>query len=76
MSDEFLNIPMYGFTRSFNISVSAAIILHHLMSKLRSSELNWRLSEQEKQDIKIKWLRESIKKSDLIENSFMCRLNS
>lgn len=76
MSDEFLNIPMYGFTRSFNISVSAAIILYHLMSKLRSSELNWHLSEQEKQDIKIKWLRESIKKSDLIENSFMCKLNS
>ena len=76
MADEFLNIPMYGFTRSFNISVSAAIILHNLISKMRSSKLNWRLSEQEKQDIKIKFLRESIKKSDLIENSFMCRLNS
>lgn len=76
MSDEFLNIPMYGFTRSFNISVSAAIILHHLTSELRNSELNWRLSDHEKQDIKIKWLRESIKKSDLIENSFRCRLNS
>ncbi len=76
MSDEFLNIPMYGFTKSFNISVSAAIILHHLISGLRNSELDWRLSEQEKLDVRIKWLRESIKKSDIIENSFMCRLNS
>ena len=76
LSDEFLNIPMFGFTRSFNISVSAAIILHHLMSKLRSSEIRWHLTEQEKQDIKIKWLKQSIKKSDIIENSFICRLNS
>ncbi len=76
LSDEFLNIPMYGFTRSFNISVSAAIILHHLMSELRNSKISWHLTEEEKQDIKIKWLKESIKKSDIIENSFICRLNS
>jgi tRNA (guanosine-2'-O-)-methyltransferase len=76
LSDEFLNIPMYGFTRSYNISVSAAIILYHLIYELRTSQINWQLSEQEKQDIKIKWLKESIKRSDLIENSFICRLNS
>jgi len=76
LSDEFLNIPMYGFTRSFNISVSAAIILHHLMSELRTLKISWHLTEEEKQDIKIKWLKESIKKSDIIENSFICRLNS
>ncbi len=76
LSDEFINIPMYGFTRSFNISVSASIILHHLVSGLRTSKLSWHLSEQEKQDIRIKWLKESIRKSDIIENSFICRLNS
>jgi tRNA (guanosine-2'-O-)-methyltransferase len=76
LSDEYLNIPMYGFTRSYNISVSAAIILYHLISELRVSKIPWRLTEQEKQDIRIKWLKESIRKSDLIENSFVCRLNS
>jgi tRNA (guanosine-2'-O-)-methyltransferase len=76
LSDEFLNIPMYGFTRSFNISVSAAIILYHLMSELRTSKISWHLTEPEKQDIKIKWLKQSIKKSDIIEDSFICRLNS
>lgn len=75
-SDEYINIPMYGFTRSFNISVSAAIIIHHLMSELRASKIPWNLTEREKQDIRIKWLKESIRKSDLIENSFICRLNS
>jgi tRNA (guanosine-2'-O-)-methyltransferase len=76
LSDEYLSISMFGFTRSFNISVSAAIILYHLVSELRSSQINWSLSELEKQDIKIKWLKESIKKSDILENSFMCWLNS
>jgi tRNA (guanosine-2'-O-)-methyltransferase len=76
LSDEYLNIPLYGFTRSYNISVSAAIILYQLISELRISKLPWHLTEQEKQDIRIKWLKESIRKSDLIENSFIYRLNS
>ena len=46
-ADEFVKIPMYGFTESFNISVSAAIILHDLTLKLRQSEINWHLSETE-----------------------------
>ena len=36
-ADEFLKIPMYGFTESFNISVSAAIILHHLCHLLKKA---------------------------------------
>ncbi len=47
-ADEFLKIPMYGFTESFNISVSAALVLHHLSGKLRDLKgLNWRLTEAE-----------------------------
>lgn len=69
-ADEFLKIPMYGFTESFNISVSAAIILHHLTQKLHSSDVNWKLTEEEKTDIKIQWIRNSVKKSALIEKRF------
>jgi len=61
-TDEFLKIPMYGFTESFNISVSAAIILHHLTLKLRNSDINWKLTEEEMIDIKINWLKSSIGK--------------
>jgi len=68
--DEFIKIPMYGFTESFNISVSVAIILHVLYSKLIKSEINWHLTKQEKQEIKLQWLRNSIKKSDILENEF------
>jgi len=69
-ADEFLKIPMFGFTESFNISVSAAIVLHHLTDKLRNSEVSWELTEKEKTEIKIQWIRNTIKKSELIEKRF------
>lgn len=69
-ADEFIKIPMYGFTESFNISVSAAILIHTLTGKLRNSNLNWKLSENEKIDILLDWLRKSVKKVDLLENKF------
>jgi tRNA (guanosine-2'-O-)-methyltransferase len=46
-ADCFLKIPMVGFTESLNISVSAAIILQHVTSQLRQSNLDWHLSEAE-----------------------------
>lgn len=70
-ADEFMKIPMFGFTESFNISVSAAITLHHLTLKLRTlNELNWQLSHDEKSTLKLKWLKKSIKKSKLLINEF------
>jgi len=71
MSDEFLRIPMYGFTESFNISVSAAIILYHFRQKLNQSHISWQLSRKEKTDILLEWLRKSIKRSDLLIEQFL-----
>ncbi len=65
-ADEFLKIEMFGFTESFNISVSVAIILHHLVNKLHKSALNWQLTENEKQEILLQWLKKSVKKADEI----------
>lgn len=69
-ADEYMKIPMYGFTESFNISVSAALCLHHLTAKLRSSDIAWQLSEEELSHLRLHWLRQSIKKVDLIEKIF------
>jgi tRNA (guanosine-2'-O-)-methyltransferase len=70
-ADEFLKIPMFGFTESYNISVSAAIILYHLTDKMRNSEtINWQLTDEEKTDILLQWIRNSVKKSTLIEKRF------
>jgi len=66
----FVKIPMYGFTESYNISVSAALCLFYLTSKLRKSDINWHLSEFEKTEIKLEWVRSVIKRVDLLENEF------
>lgn len=70
-ADGYVKIPMVGFTESFNISVSAAIILHQLTEKIKKSNLNWKLNEDEKVDIKLGWMRNSIKRSELIEEEFL-----
>lgn len=69
-ADEYLRIPMYGFTESFNISVSAAIILHHLSSRLHLSGINWSLTQDEKDILVLDWLRKTIKSADKIEKQF------
>ncbi len=69
-ADEYLKIPMYGFTESFNISVSAALVMHHLNYKLRKSDVKWQLTEEEINEIKFNWLKSSIKKSDLLISEF------
>ncbi len=69
-SDSFLRIPMYGFTESYNISVSAALTLYTLSQRLRSSEINWRLNESDKTDILLEWSRNSVSRSEVVEKHF------
>jgi len=69
-ADEFLRIPMYGFTESYNISVSASIILHTLVQQLNKSKLSWKLSDEEKENLKLEWMKKSIKSADLIEANY------
>ncbi len=69
-ADAYVKIPMYGFTESFNISVSAALSMFHLSEKIRKSDLDWHLSEEEKLDIHINWATAAIKKSDLILENY------
>ncbi|MBE0648201.1 MAG: RNA methyltransferase [Bacteroidales bacterium] len=71
LADKFIRIPMVGFTESLNISVSAAILLHRLTSRLHQSKVNWRLPEEEVTDTLISWASAMIKKPDLIIQNFM-----
>lgn len=75
-ADEFMKIPMHGFSESLNISVSAAITLQHLSNQLRSSEINWQLSEKERDILHLQWLRKSVKKSELLVDEFNIRNNT
>ena len=70
-ADGFLKIPMVGFTESLNISVSAAIILQNIMSRLKRSKVDWRLSEDEKFDIRMHWATSCIKSSEKIIERYL-----
>jgi tRNA (guanosine-2'-O-)-methyltransferase len=69
-ADEFIRIPMFGFTESFNISVSVALCLQEIVQKLHIFDVKWQLSPEESSDLLLTWMRYSIKKVDLIEKKF------
>lgn len=65
-ADCYLKIPMSGFTESLNISVSAAIILQHVTTKLKQTEINWQLTETERLEKRLDWIKKTIKSYDKI----------
>ena len=60
-ADEYLKIPMYGFTQSLNISVSAGVIISQLIDKIRNSAVSWQLTDPEKDILRAEWLQCSVK---------------
>lgn len=70
-ADGFLKIPMAGFTESLNISVSAAIIIQSIMSRLRKSDIDWKLSEEEMISRRLAWMKSSIKDIKRIEARYL-----
>lgn len=69
-ADCYLKIPMVGFTESLNISVSAAIILQQVTSKLKQTDIDWRLSEAEQLEKRMDWISKTIKSYDKIVERF------
>lgn len=70
-ADQKIRIPMHGFTESLNISVSVAICLNILITKLHTLENFQGLSTEEKQIIRLNWFRKMVRKSELIEREFL-----
>jgi tRNA (guanosine-2'-O-)-methyltransferase len=64
--DKLINIPMYGFSESYNISVTCAITLSLISIKLREKKKISTLSNKEKRVLKLEWYKKSIKNSNLI----------
>lgn len=73
-ADQLVKIPMYGFTESFNISVSAAIALNILRTKLQNSDVDWKLSQEEQTKLKIKWCTRILRDGENIEKEIRKRL--
>ncbi|UPT65280.1 MAG: RNA methyltransferase [Sphingobacteriales bacterium JAD_PAG50586_3] len=73
-ADDYVAIPIYGFTESFNISVTAALFMQHLIGKIRASGVNWQLPEEERLDILLQWAWNSVHKPLLLEKYFKSSL--
>ena len=60
-ADMHVRIPMFGFTESYNISVSAALLLYSLTNRLQAStDINWHLSEADRNALRLTWTRRSL----------------
>lgn len=71
-ADACVRIPMYGFSESFNLSVSAAVCLYEVTKKIRvGSLLKGALTESEKEELRFQWLKRSVKASEKIIERFM-----
>ncbi|HBS12345.1 MAG TPA: rRNA methyltransferase [Flavobacteriaceae bacterium] len=74
-ADGYLKIPMVGFTESLNISVAVAIILQDLTTRLRKSEVNWQLTNREKDEKRLDWAKKTINNVDEIIERYISNNN-
>ncbi|TVQ71401.1 MAG: TrmH family RNA methyltransferase [Balneolaceae bacterium] len=69
-ADEWLHIPMHGFSESFNISVSVALCLYHLRRHLDEQKNDWNLTPEEKEVLYLLWLRKSVHRLPALDRKF------
>jgi len=70
-ADTLVHVPMFGFTESFNVSVSAAIALTAMLKTLRQSDVHWQLNQEDQENIRLKWYRSCVRKADLLEREYL-----
>lgn len=70
-ADEFLKIPMVGFTESLNISVSAAITLYTLSRRIRAEVRSWQLEMHERLDLETQWVISSVRSGPMLAKRFL-----
>jgi tRNA (guanosine-2'-O-)-methyltransferase len=70
-ADMHVRIPMYGFTESYNISVSAALLMYTLTNRLHvSTDINWHLTEEERNALRLIWTRRSLSRIRQYDRKF------
>lgn len=70
-ADETLAIPMYGFTKSFNVSVAAGICMYELKQKLLHSGIDYKLDQEKLLKMKIRWSVNSIRSGAQIFEKYL-----
>ncbi|WP_070138455.1 TrmH family RNA methyltransferase [Crocinitomix algicola] len=75
-ADAYVKLPMYGFTESYNISVSVALALFNTSERMRENDtISWQLSEKERNEIKLNWAKKVVKHSEKVEKILKDRFN-
>lgn len=69
-AEGYLRIPMFGFTESFNISVTLALAISRLVERLRESALDWKLNDEEKKELTLRFYRSIVARHELLEQKF------
>lgn len=70
-ADEFVKVPMYGFTESLNVSVCAAILMYSVVQRLHQSGINWQLPEKQKIEVLLEWYKKTVRSSDEVLGRFL-----
>ncbi|NJM14625.1 MAG: RNA methyltransferase [Bacteroidales bacterium] len=76
LADVKVKIPIYGFTESYNISVSVAIILNHCVNILHRSNVSWKITQEEQLKLMLDWLKKSVKRPELLINRFYTEVSN
>lgn len=72
LADGFVSIPMFGFVESYNLSVSAAICLHSLRTKLMHiPKSEWQLTQHECLELKRDWMIKSIQQGKRVWQMYL-----
>jgi tRNA (guanosine-2'-O-)-methyltransferase len=69
MADARIHIPMVGFTESFNISVSAGILLAQLRQRLEQEVVGWALEQEDAEAVYEDWLMKSVRHAEAMVRS-------
>jgi len=70
MADVFVQIPSYGFTQSFNVSVSVALCLSSIRKCLEASTIDWQLGEAEREALYLSWLLKTANRGLLLARGY------
>lgn len=72
--DQAIRIPMHGFTRSFNLSVSVALVLQRLAARRREHLGSpGDLDDQERALLRAQWYAHSVRAADRIVERYVSR---
>jgi tRNA (guanosine-2'-O-)-methyltransferase len=72
-ADDFVRVPMFGFTESFNVSVCAALCMYELTTRIRESVPAHGLPGQEQLDVMFEWLRTSVEYGDALVRDYLLK---